>query len=145
MGLVVQIRPRRYIYIYKLISFLKTKRGDKMASAEVIVLNILKIIFVIVATHIGLTKLVPMLEQVLGMSISDKKALDGLTSLLSILVLVLAGKTIVDLAKLTEIQILSYLDIFTPALELLFKLVPYFAWVLAGLVVILGIKGLSKK
>jgi len=116
-----------------------------MASAEVIVLNILKIIFVVVATHIGLTKLVPMLEQVLGMSISDKKALDGLTSLLSILVLVLAGKTIVDLAKLTEIQILSYLDIFTPALELLFKLVPYFAWVLAGLVVILGIKGLSKK
>ena len=115
-----------------------------MVAAETIILLILKMVFIVVAAHIGLTKLVPMLESVLKTVIKDQKSLDGLTSLLSILILTISATKVIEFGKLTEIQVLSYLDVFQPALDLFMQLVPYFAWVLGGLVVILGIRGLSK-
>jgi len=116
-----------------------------MASAELIILNILKIIFLIIGGHIALTKIVPMLEDILSMVLKPKEALEGLTSLISILILILVGTEIIKLAAGTEVQVLSYLSIFTPALNLFMSLIPYISWILGGLVVILGLSGLSKK
>ncbi|MBI2671762.1 hypothetical protein HYX16_02415 [Candidatus Woesearchaeota archaeon] len=118
-------------------------RGVKLALEEYIV-NLLKIVFVVLAGHISLTKVIPLLDGLLSELIKEKKAVDNFTSLLGILVFVLVGMKIVEFALATQNKIISYLSVVKPGLDLLMSLSSYFGWILAGAVVVLGLRSFRK-
>ena len=112
--------------------------------AELIVTNVIKIVFLIVGGHLAITKVLPMLEDVLSSVLTDKKVLDGLMSLLSVLILVIVGIKVIDLFLATQNPTLAYIGLVRPAFEVLFMLVDYFTWILAGVVVLLGVQWYSQ-
>ena len=113
-------------------------------AVSLIVTNILKIVVVILAGHVTLTKIIPMMDELLKGLIKENKVVDNFTSLLGVFVFVLVGMKIVDLAVLTENKVISYLSILKPGLELIHSLVPYFGYVFAGAVVIIAVRGFKK-
>ncbi len=113
-------------------------------SAEAFIINLLKIISVVVAGHITLTKIIPLLDDMLKGLIKDNKVADRFTSLLGILVIVLASTKIIEFAMATGNKVIGYLDVLKPGLEFVLSLVPYFGYVFAALVLIVAARGFKK-
>lgn len=113
-------------------------------SAENIIVNILKIIFVIIGGHITLTKIIPLLDDMLKSLIKETKAVDKFTSLLGIFVFVIVGVNIINFAVATENKVISYLSVIKPAFELIIGLVPYFGYIFAATVLIITVKSFKK-
>ena len=111
---------------------------------EIFIVNILKIVFVIIAGHLAITKIIPLLDEMLKALIKEKKIVDKFTSLLGVLVFVLVGAKIIEFAEATQNQVISYLSVIQPGLDLLLGLVPYFGYVFAATVVIIAVRGIKK-
>ena len=111
---------------------------------ETIILNILKIAFVVLAGHIALTKIIPILDEMLKSLLKDNKIVDSFTSLLGILVFVLVGKSVIEFATATENKVIAYLSVLKPGVDLLLSLIPYFGYIFAAAVVIIALKGIKK-
>ena len=113
-----------------------------MVSAEVAVVNILKIIFVVIGAHLAITKVLPMLKDTL--SGFDKKIANGLISLFAVLIMVFAGLAIFDFIVAIGSTALSYLLVIKPAFDIVFKLEYYFKYVILGVIIILGLKAFKR-
>ena len=113
-------------------------------SVESVIINILKIAFVVLAGHILLTKVIPLLDDMLKSLIKENKAVENFTSLLGILVFVLVGLKVIELAVATENKIIAYLSILKPGVEMILSLVPYLGYIFAGAVLIIALKGIKK-
>jgi len=114
-----------------------------MSSAEVWVLNILKIIFVIIGAHIAITKVLPIFKDAIQ-GLGDKKIINGLVSLFAILIIIFAGLTIFNFIEAIGSKWFSYLLVIKPAFDIIFKLEYYFKYVILGVIVILGLKAFKK-
>ena len=113
-------------------------------SAEIFIVILVKIISVVVAGHIILTKIIPLLDNILKGLIKDNKVVDGFTSLLGILVIVLASVKIIEFAIATGNKVIGYLDVLKPGLELILSLVPYFGYLFGALVLIIAVRSFKK-
>jgi len=113
-------------------------------SAESFIVNLLKIVFVVLAGHIALTKIIPLVDDMLKGLIKDTKVVDKFTSLLGILVITLAGIKIIEFAVATENKVVGYLSVLSPGLEFIKGLVPYFGYVFAAVVIIVAARSLRK-
>ena len=111
---------------------------------EPFITNILKIVFVILGGHILITKVIPLLDELLKSLIKENKVVDNFTSLLGVLVFVLVGVKIIEFATATGNKVISYLDVIKPGLELILGMVPYFGYIFAAAVVVIALKGLKK-
>ena len=113
-------------------------------SAETFIINLLKIISVVAAGHIILTKIIPLLDDMLKGLIKDNKVVDKFTSLLGVLVIVLASVKLIEFAVATENKVIGYLTVLKPGLELILSLVPYFGYIFAALVLIIAARSFKK-
>ena len=104
---------------------------------------ILKIIFILVAGHIAITKIVPLLNDFLLGFIKDKNSVSSFTSLIDILILVLVGSKIVTFILEAENAILNYISILQPAFEVLLELFTYLQWIILVLIAIVALKNLK--
>ena len=113
-------------------------------STEIFVVNLFKIISIVVAGHITLTKILPLLDEMLQSLVKENKVVDKFTSLLGILVIVLASLKIIEFAMSMQNKVISYLDVLKPGLEFVLSLVPYFSYVFAALVLIIAVRSFKK-
>lgn len=109
-------------------------------SAELVLVNLFKIGFVVVAIHLSLTKIIPFLQEILDPYFNNNKAVDALTSLIGILVIIVGGLKIMDFLAASESAILGYLTVIQPGLETIFALEYYFRWLIMGVVAIVAVK-----
>lgn len=113
-----------------------------MASAELWIVNILKILFVIIGAHLAITKILPMLKDTL--SSFDKKMVNGLISLFAVFIIVFAGLAIFEFITAIGSKGFSYLLVIKPAFDLIYRLEYYFKYIILGIIVILGLKAFKK-
>lgn len=113
-----------------------------MVSAGILVVNLLKIVFVIVGAHLAITKVLPMLKDTL--SGFDRKVANGLISLFAVLIIVFAGLAIFEFIEATGSKALSYLLVIKPAFDIVFSLEYYLKYVILGVIVILGLKAFKR-
>lgn len=113
-------------------------------AGEVWVINILKIIFVIAGTHITLTRIMPLIERYFSLVIVNKKIMDALTSLLGVLVLVLAANLVFEFIGAIANPILNYILVAKPLVDLLYQFIGYIQWLVIAVFVIGGLKVFKK-
>src|SRR3989344_28582 len=105
-------------------------------AAEIIAINILKIVFVILGGHIAITKIVPLLNDFLDSFIKDKKAVDSFTSLIDIFILVMVGLKIFEFITAIDNKLLAYLTVLQPGFEVVSSLFTYLQWILLALIAV---------
>ena len=111
--------------------------------AEIWITLVLKLAFVLVAGHIAITKIVPLLNDFLLSFIKDKNAANSFTSLIDILVLVLLGSQIVKFILVANNVMLNYIAVLEPAFDLLKELFTYLQWILLVLMAVVALKYLK--
>ncbi len=113
-------------------------------AVDIWVVTIFKLAFIAVITHLSLTRIIPLIQNFLSTAFKDKKSLESLTSLLGILVLILAGKEI--LVAVTELNnaVLNYVLTFGPALVVLSNLVYYLQFIIAAVLLVAIFKAYKK-
>lgn len=114
-----------------------------MVSAEIWIVNLLKIIFVVVGAHLAITKVLPMLKSIVD-GLGDKRVSEGIISLFAVFILVFAGLAILDFITAIGSTGLSYLNVIKPAFDLIFRLEYYFKYVILGVIIVLGLKAFKK-
>jgi len=112
-------------------------------AAETWIILVLKLVFVLVAGHIAITKIVPLLNDFLLSFIKDKTAVNSFTSLVDILVLILVGSQIVAFIVVADNKVLNYISVLQPALDLLKQLFSYLQWILLVLMAVVALKYLK--
>ena len=114
-----------------------------MVSAEIWIVNLLKILFVIVGAHLAITKVLPMFKNIVD-GLGDKKVSEGIISLFAVFILVFAGLAIFDFITAIGSIGLSYLTVIKPAFDLIFGLVYYIKYIVLGVIIVLGLKAFKK-
>jgi len=112
-------------------------------AAEIIAINILKIVFVIIGGHVAITRVVPLLNDFLLSFIKDRKSVESFTSLIDIFILALVGLKIVGFAIATENPFASYLTVIQPGFDLIMILFDYLKWILVVLIGVVAIKNIK--
>lgn len=113
-------------------------------AAQAWVINILKIAFVVAGTHITLTKIMPLIENYFSLVIVNKKVMSALTSLLGVLVLVIAANLIFGFISSIANPTLNYLLVVKPGVDLLYEFIGYMKWLVFAVFVIGGLKVFKK-
>lgn len=112
-----------------------------MVSTSVVVVSILGSILVLVAGHFIITKVLPLLKDLLKSIIKDEKAINALLSIFIIYVAVFAIGKLIPLLVLLEFDLLTkFTEIINPGLALLLDVVPYLQWLVLGVIVVIGLK-----
>lgn len=104
------------------------------------IINLLKIVFVIVAGHIAITRIVPLLNDFLLSFVKNKKSVDSFTSLIDIFVIVLVATKIVEFALNIQNKIIGYVSILGPGLQVLTSVFEYLKWILLALILVIAFK-----
>ena len=113
-------------------------------AADIWIATIFKLGFIIAVVHLTLTKILPMLQDFMSTVFKDKKALDSLTSLLGILVIILAGKEILVFIEELNNATLNYLLTFGPALIILSNLIYYLQYIILAVLLVAVFKAYKK-
>jgi len=113
-------------------------------AAETWVMNILRIGFVVAGTHITLTKIMPLIENYFSLIISNKKIMDSLTSLLGVLMLVIAANLVFGYISAINNSTLNYLLVIRPVVDLLYEFIGYVQWLVIAVFIIGGLKVFKK-
>jgi len=108
--------------------------------AEIWIVSVLKIVFIILAGHIAITKIVPLLNDFLLSFIKDRRSVNSFTSLIDIFILVTVGLKIIEITLEVENKALTYLNILKPGFELIVSLFTYLQWILLALILVVALK-----
>lgn len=100
---------------------------------------IISIIFVIIGAYLVITKILPIIRDLLS-DIVDGRAMGAFMSLLIIIVYILVLDKVVNLLLVAENQYLNYLSYITPGIDILMDILPYVMYILLGAVVAWGLK-----
>jgi nucleoside permease NupC len=103
-----------------------------------------KLGFIAVITHLSLTKILPLLQDFLGSMFKDKKSMESLTSLLGILILILAGKEVLVVVEAFNNAALNYILTLGPAIIILSNLVYYLQYIIAAVLLVAILKAYKK-
>jgi len=104
---------------------------------------ILKLIFVLLAGHIAITKIVPLINDFLLSFIKDKNAVNSFTSLIDIFILVIIGLQIMSLVTEINNGYLNYIVVLQPALDAIKSLFAYLQWILLVLIAVVALKNIK--
>tara|TARA_Y100000034_G_scaffold130902_1_gene190481 strand:- start:1481 stop:1828 length:348 start_codon:yes stop_codon:yes gene_type:complete len=114
-------------------------------ATELWVINILGIVFAIIAALIIIIKILPRLRDLADPIIGSESALSGLMSLLVILVYILLFAGIINLLKNIDNKFLNYVTILDPGVDLFVAMIPFFKWIVFALVLGLAAKYIKSK
>ena len=111
---------------------------------DIWVATLFKLGFIVLVVHLTLSRVIPMLQNFLSSIFKDKKPLDSLTSLIGILVLILAGKEILVVVEELNNAVLNYVLTLGPALTTLLNLVFYLQWIIVAVLAVAILKNFKK-
>ncbi|MAG53019.1 MAG: hypothetical protein CMH62_03595 [Nanoarchaeota archaeon] len=114
-------------------------------ATEVWVINVLGIVFAIVAALLIIVKILPRIRDVADPIIGSETAINGLMSLLVLLVYILLFVGIIALIKNIDNQYLNFISVLDPGVNLFVSLLPYFKWLIFALVLGLSAKYMKKQ
>lgn len=103
-------------------------------AAELWVMNILKIVVAVIAVHLTLTKIIPLIQDFL-MPYVDKKATDAFTSLLGVIIIVIGGSAIVSFIIAIGDSTIGYLGVIGAGFDVVLK---FFEYIQYGLIAVLA-------
>lgn len=113
-------------------------------AADIWIATILKLGFIVAVVHLALSRIIPMLQDFFSTAIKDKKALESLTSLIGILILILAGKEALTVVEELNNAVLNYILTFGPALLVLSNLIYYLQWVILAVFLVAVLRSFRK-
>ena len=113
-------------------------------AVDIWVTTIFKLGLIAVIVHLSLTKIIPLLQDFLGSILKEKKSLESLTSLLGILILILAGKEVLVVVEALNNAVLNYVLTLGPALVVLSNLVFYLQYIIAAVLLVAILKAYKK-
>jgi len=113
-------------------------------AVDIWVATILKLVFIVFATHLTLTRIIPMVQDFLSTLFKEKKALDSFTSLLGILVIILAAKEILPAIQALNNGVVNYLLTLEPAITVLSNLIFYLQYIILAVFVVAVFKAYKK-
>jgi len=102
--------------------------------------NIISIVFVIIATYISIAVILPLVRGLLNGLVSDDRTVASLMGLLIVIVYVLVFGEIVELLVAIGNKYLNYLDVLNSGLDVLNGLLGYVKWVIVGALVAFGLR-----
>ncbi len=108
-------------------------------------LAILGGIFVIIIAYIIISRILPMVKNLLDGLITNNVSLGSFMSLLIIIICILVLSEVVNL--LLEVEgnaYITYLNLITPGINILTGILPYIKYILLGALIAWGFKSLSK-
>jgi hypothetical protein len=105
---------------------------------DVWLLNVLSCAFIIAMGWLVITKIFPMLEDLLSTVIKDKKGLNSFMGLLNILILWMVAQGIVIYLLKINYEYLNYLDAVSSGLDVVLEFMPYFKWIILGWFILLA-------
>lgn len=114
-------------------------RGDSMAF-EIWMLTILKIVAVIIGGHLAITKMLPILKNVLTSFIKKTELITSTISILLFFIGVLVLKFIISFLVLTENKYLAYANVLLPGIEVILTIIPYVLYFLIAAIIVAGLK-----
>lgn len=112
-------------------------------TAELWATNLLKIAITIIAIHLTLTKIMPLVDNFVG-SFLDKKSTDALTSLLGVLVLIIGGGFIIEFVLAVGNASFNYVAVIGPGFDLILKFFEYLQWIIIAIIAAAVLKGKKK-
>tara|TARA_Y100000310_G_C20491426_1_gene719422 strand:+ start:183 stop:530 length:348 start_codon:yes stop_codon:yes gene_type:complete len=113
-------------------------------AGEVWIINVLGIVFAIVAALLIIIKILPRIRDIADPIVGNEAAINGLMSLLVFLVYILLFVGIINLIKNIDNQYLNYISVLDPGVNLFVALLPYFKWLIFALVLGLAAKYIKK-
>ena len=113
-------------------------------AADIWIATILKLGFIVAIVHLTLSRIIPMIQDFFSTAIKDKKALESLTSLIGVLILILAGKEALLVIEELNNAVLNYILTFGPALVILSNLIYYLQWVILAVFIVAVLKAWKK-
>lgn len=114
-----------------------------MVGADLWAMNLLKIVVTVIAVHLTLTKVMPLIQDFLNPFL-EKKATEALTSLFGVLVLMIGGLFIMEFILAIGNPGIAYITVLQPGFDLVMKFFDYFQYVvivIVGLAVLKTYKG----
>lgn len=111
---------------------------------ETWLVNILGIVFSIIAALIVITKIFPKVGELASSILGNNQAVASFMSLLVILVYVLLFTGVVSLLKNIDNQFINYVSLLDPAVELILTVLPYIKWAVFALILGAALKQLKK-
>ena len=115
-----------------------------MATAELIILLFLKIVFAIIGTYIVIGKINPMLGTFMNSAVNDEKATGAFLYLLNIFIIVFAAELIIDILPEINLSLFKYLQTIETTLNVIEALFQYLQWILLVIIGVFGLKYLKK-
>ncbi|MAF51064.1 MAG: hypothetical protein CMH64_03140 [Nanoarchaeota archaeon] len=113
-------------------------------AADIWVINVLGIVFAIVAALLIIIKILPRIRDIADPILGNDEAINGLMSLLVILVYILLFVGIINLIKNIDNPYLNYVSVLDPGVNLFVSLLPYFKWLIFALALGLAAKYIKK-
>ena len=108
-------------------------------------LGIIGIILTVIIAFIIISKIFPIVRDLLDGLIKDNKSLAGFMSLLIIIVYILTFSKIVNLLlEIKDVKYLTYLNLITPGLDILTGILPYLQYILLGALIAWGFQTYKK-
>ncbi|MBU2640021.1 MAG: hypothetical protein KKG75_04955 [Nanoarchaeota archaeon] len=109
-------------------------------AAEAWAINMLGIVFSIVAALFIIVKILPRVRDLVSSIVSDDTIVTSLMSLLVILVYVLLFIGIINLLKNIDNPFLNYVSVLDPGINLILAVLPYLKWLVFALALGLAFK-----
>ncbi len=110
-----------------------------------VALNLLNAIFVMVGGYIAIVYLFPMLRDFLAAGFKDEKVVDALMGIFNLYVIIFVTIGIVRELVLVNNQYLNYVTVLIPALTIMTDLIPYLKYLVAGVIIVVGLGTFKKK
>ena len=104
------------------------------------VINLLKIVIVLAAAHLSITKIIPLLSTFLQNVTKDEQSINSFISLLDIFILALVGAKVVEYCLAIGNSMLNYIGVLAPAFELVIDIFKYLQWILVILLAVVALK-----
>ncbi len=109
-------------------------------AVELWVVNVLKIIIILLAAHLAITRIIPLLSAFLQNVTKDEKSINSFISLLDIFILALVGAKVIEYCLAIGNNILNYIGVLAPAFELVIDVFKYLQWILVILLAVVALK-----
>ncbi len=103
-------------------------------AVELWVINVLKIVVAVIAVHLTLTKVIPLIQDFL-MPYVDKKSTDAFTSLLGVIIIIIGGSAIIGFITAIGDSTINYVTVIGAGFDVILK---FFEFIQYGLIAVLA-------
>lgn len=109
-------------------------------SFEIWTFTVLKIVAVIIGGHLAVTKLLPILKNVLNSFLKKEEITLSVISIFLFYIGVSVAKYVIFFLTATENKYLNYINVLSPGVEIILTIIPYVLYFMTAAVIVVGLK-----